>query len=301
MTVVFGTVAKNIEGSIFQLIQFLSELVKALPDAHFFLYENNSTDATRNYFPILQSLSPNVHIQSDTFTDEELLQRSIARSYENDPCRMEMIAYARNKLLAMIRAHGYGQDEDYVVMFDCDMVSIPTEPLLERLRAFPDDVDVLFANGLSRNGQTYYDMYALRYGNNPFGPELLGETFWKTMPQICIKGTIPVISAFGGLAIYRGYCMKHSQYSAIPTQALDTLYKQLIKQTSFTSSKETHYNGVAMGIYLFGKGPDNLFYVNNSGYNFPVVCEHSTFHADMMLRGHGRFRIDPDLKYYSNH
>jgi hypothetical protein len=301
MTVVFGTVAKNIEGSIFQLIQFLTELANALPDAHFFLYENNSTDGTRKYFPILQSISTNLHIQSETFTNEELLQRSVARSCENNPCRMEMIAYARNKLLTAIQAHGYGRDEDFVVMFDCDMASIPTAPLLERLRAFPDDVDVLFANGLARDGQRYYDMYALRYGNNPFGPELLGETFWKTMPQISIKGSIPVISAFGGLAIYRGYCLNNSRYSAIPTQALDTIYKQLIKQTDYKQIKETHHNGASMGIYLFGQGPDDIFYVNNSGYNFPVVCEHSTFHADIMLRGHGRFRIDPDLKYYSMH
>ena len=301
MAIVFGTVAKNIEGSIFQLIQFLSELVKALPDARVFIYENNSTDRTREFFPILKSLIPNIYIESETFTNEELLQRCIARSCENTPCRMELIAYARNKLLTAIQAHGYGRDEDLVVMFDCDMVSIPTEPLLERLRAFPEDVDVLFANGLARNGQTYYDMYALRYGNNPFGPELLGNTFWESMPQICIKQSIPVISAFGGLAIYRGYCLKHSRYSAIPTQALDTIYKQLIKQTGFTPSKETHKNGAAMGIYLFGQGPDDILYLNNSGYNFPVICEHSALHADMMTRGYGRFRIDPDLKYYSNH
>ena len=301
MTIVFGTVAKNIEGSIFQLIQFLNELVKVLPDAQFFMYENNSTDGTRNYFPMLQSLIPNIHIESDTFTHEELLQKCVARSCENNPCRMELISHARNKLLTMIRSNGYGCDGDLVVMFDCDMVSIPTEPLLERLRAFPDDVDVLFANGLSRNGQTYYDMYALRYGNNPFGPELLASTFWDSMPQICIKQSIPVISAFGGLAIYRGECLDNSRYSAIPTRALDTIYKQLIKQTGFTPSKETHKNGAAMGIYLFGQGPEDIFYLNNSGYNFPVVCEHSTFHADMMTRGYGRFRIDPDLKYYSNH
>jgi hypothetical protein len=303
MAILFGTVVKNIEGSIFQLIQFLTEITRELPEAHFFIYENNSTDKTRDYFPLMQSILSNIHILSEDYTQEELLRISISRREDNKPCRMELIAFARNKLLDMIESHGYTND-DLIVMFDCDMRSIPTKPLFERLRAFPDDIDALFANGLSTNCQTYYDMYALRFGKNLLGPEIRGLEFWDSLPRIVIQNPTSVLSAFGGLAIYKGYCLKQNRYSALPTQALDILNKQIIQQTGYkpaSSETQTQYKGAPIGIYLFGSGPDDIFYLNNSGYNYPVVCEHSTLHAEMMLRGQGRFRIDPDLKYYSDH
>jgi hypothetical protein len=64
----------------------------------------------------------------------------------------------------------------------------------------------------------------------------------------------------------------------------------------------THYEGVLLGVYLFEpKEAGGFFYHNNSGYSWPVVCEHSTFHARMTLRGQGRFFIDPELIYQSGH
>lgn len=311
MTVYIGMIAKNIENSILPLLTFLTEFQTALPDSHVFIYENNSTDETRSYFPILQTMIQNIHIQSETLSESDLLKEGLMRTWDNKPCRMEMIARARNKLLEMIDCHGY-MDDDLIIMLDSDM-SEPVEigPLLQKLQNFPKDADAIFANGLASNRKIYYDMYALRYVNSLYGPEIRGDAFWKTIKNIEITERMPVISAFGGLGIYKGYCLKHNSYSAIPTKSLDQLYKSIMSQSGYIQPiPETHHNGALMGMYLFGEGPydtshslnpQDIFYVNNSGYNFPVVCEHSTLHATMIMRGQGRLFIDPDQRYYSNH
>jgi hypothetical protein len=227
---------------------------------------------------------------------------------------MESIANARNNLLEMMAAHGY-TDDDLIILFDSDIrEAMPVDPLLRLIRDFPSDADGIFANGLSARNDRYYDMYALRFLHGPHGskglegPELRGDEFWETLPQIKITERTPVVSAFGGLAIYRGYCLKHNSYSVLPTKDLDRLYKSILPESE--KQVETHYKGSLLGAYLFGEGPydasrslnpSDIFYRNNSGYNFPVVCEHGTFHATMTMRGQGRFFIDPELLYYSDH
>ena len=237
----------------------------------------------------------------EDYTHDELLGKCKANTWDMKPCRMEMIAMARNRLLGMIDAVGYSND-DLIVMIDSDISVLPDMNVLtERLRDFPTDVDALFANGVYRGSNHYYDRYALRYSGQPFGPETIGDGFWKTLPNIVIDRPMSIISGFGGLAIYKGYCIRDNQYSAIPTKNLDTLIKDTIRVNGYRRPQpptEPCRDGCLLGMYLFGNGPDDLFYYNNSGYNYPVVCEHSTFNANILLRGQGRFIVDPELKYY---
>jgi hypothetical protein len=62
----------------------------------------------------------------------------------------------------------------------------------------------------------------------------------------------------------------------------------------------TMANGASVGMYLFpkDKGKDNdkgIFYFHNSGYNFPVVCEHVPFFAAMRANNHRRIYLCTDL------
>ena len=66
-------------------------------------YENNSDDGTDAELMKWASEAPDqVKVQCDKFTREEELNWGAARTYDNQPCRMERIAYARNKLLDML-------------------------------------------------------------------------------------------------------------------------------------------------------------------------------------------------------
>lgn len=298
MRIIVGTVCKNIEKSIPLFQQFLQILLAAFPTIQVCIYENNSTDGTKAGLKALQAaLGSNVHIRMEDFTNEELLARCKANTWDMKPCRMEMIAMARNRLLDMIEGAGYSND-DLIVMIDCDIEHLPDmEVLKDRLAHFPADADAVFANGMYAGSNRYYDRYALRMATFPLGPENRGDEFWKNLPNVVITEPTQIISGFGGLAIYKGYCIRDNRYSAIPTKELHKVIRDTIKILNITlpTPNDPCRDGCLLGMYYFG---DNIFYYNNSGYNYPVVCEHSTFNAKMLLRGQGRFIIDPALKYY---
>ena len=157
----------------------------------------------------------------------------------------------------------------------------------------------------------YYDAYAYRDTQHPFGAELLGEEIFdfkykSVIVQIPFDAQpIPVLSAFGGLGIYKSTCIRGLRYSAIPTQDLHTLNLRIMKENpdhlyvkKVKEKPTTHIQGVSQGIYLFDK---ELFYRNCSGYNFPVICEHVPFHAAMIVRGYDKLFVLPPLLYVSDH
>lgn len=302
-TIVAG-ICRNIEPQISVLAQFFQELIGRRPTVEIFLYENNSTDGTKDALVRLQTLYPaNLRVKMEDISREDLLAACKARTWDNLPCRLECIARARNCLLEFLQEGQRIADEDVVAFVDVDMAGLPPmERFVRYLTDFPADVDAVLANGLNRRGN-YYDLYALRDPGQPFGPEIQGESFWKHMGVRRFTEKKLVFSGFGGIGIYRGACLRDNAYSGIPTPALDAFLKMQFRAAKQNPPVlETHINGALQGVYLFGaaKGTD-IFYQNNSGYNFPVVCEHSTFHATMVMRGQGRIFVDPALIYLSTH
>jgi hypothetical protein len=163
------------------------------------------------------------------------------------------------------------------------------------IQQWPNNIDVLFANGIMPNGH-YYDGYEFRSENLPFGPEILGEKFWSNEHMAKIQNKyepnqslIPVISAFGGLAIYRANVIKDCFYSA---DIIDEL-KEFYSKFEIEKPNQTHYNGCGLGIYI-----DNIFYKHNSGYNYPVCAEHVNFHLAIRAKGFTNMFICPALLYY---
>lgn len=66
-------------------------------------YENNSDDGTDAELMKWAAEAPDqVRVKCEKFTREEELSRCVARTCDNQPCRMERIAFARNKLLDML-------------------------------------------------------------------------------------------------------------------------------------------------------------------------------------------------------
>lgn len=305
MTILVGGICRNIAPQIPTLDAFLGDLIARIPAIRIFLYENNSTDSTKADLASLHTkYEANLTVQCEDVSREELLESSKARTWDNLPCRMECIARARNALLQLIHRTVTVADDDVVAFIDVDIEKSPSMDVLVRLLCdFPADVDALLANGLSRRN-TYYDMYALRDATQPLGPEAIGESFWKQVRYSRqIRERTFVYSGFGGIGIYRGACIKDNWYSAIPTPELDSLLRRMFAASGRPiPTPSTHADGVLLGVYLFGaeKGRD-IFYLNNSGYNFPVVCEHSTFHAKMIARGQSRIFVEPSLIYYSTH
>jgi len=312
MTLFCGAVTRNLEKSFPVFKQLMYSLFDSLPELQVYIYENNSSDKTKKLLEDWASQDTRVHVKCEDFSKEFLLEQGYARGYDNLPCRMESISTARNKLVEWMELSGMGVgNDDLTIFIDPDIpTAFPVDCLVSLCRSFPQGAHAFFANGLSGN-MKYYDAYAYRDTQHPFGAELLGEEIFDFKYKSVIKQIpfnaqpIPVLSAFGGLGIYKSSCIRGLRYSAVPTQDLHTLNQRIIREhpdhlyvKKVKEKPTTHIQGVSQGIYLFDK---ELFYRNCSGYNFPVICEHVPFHASMIARGYDKLFILPPLLYVSDH
>ena len=298
-------------------------------------YENNSDDGTDAELMKWESEAPHqVRVQCDKFTREEELSRGAARTYDNKPCRMEQIAHARNKLLDMllgkrsspnpsslsVAGGAGGKAPRYVMMIDMDNpVPFPVNNILRCIARDPDGFDALVCNGLNPMGYMY-DTYAYRDAQFPFGPEIMREAFWSGHHQYYMQTAmhnktvfcnrmiqqnptllpyIPIASGFNGLCIFRREALKGARYSAIPTAEMNAEYQAMNCIPPLSKNAKTHVDGASVGMHLFPKdnhaNDKGIFYFHNSGYNFPVVCEHVTFFANMRANNHRRIYLCADL------
>jgi hypothetical protein len=211
----------------------------------------------------------------------------------------------------------------YVVMIDTDNpVPFPVDSVLRCIARDPDGFDALVCNGLNSSGQIY-DTYAYRDAQFPFGPEIMRDAFWSGHHQYYMRTAVhnqtlffnrqlrenparlpyvPILSGFNGLCIFRREALMGLRYSAVPTAEMNAEYEALYSIPPFSN---TIVNGASVGIHLFpnDKGNDThkddndkgIFYFHNSGYNFPVVCEHTSLFAAMRARNHRRIYLCTDL------
>lgn len=321
MPVFFGSVLKNIAPQFHVFEEFIRDLQDRIPNLKICLYEDGSTDGTKEMLQTFHRQNPDIQVRSDTV---DWLSKSRVRTWNNKPCRIECIAEARNQLMRMLEARGMGErEDDIVILMDAD---IPSKPHLDQIvqvtTHFPENVDALLANGVSHWSGHYYDMFAYRDMESPFGDEVFGEREGQEESQqknervvrriAEAKEPVRVVSAFGGLGIYRGKSILWKRYSSFPTKEMDDFYIQFMlrnpehrlteKVLRIQENVETHKDGALLGIYLHEQRESGgFFYWNCSGYNWPVVCEHIPFHIAMILDGKDKLFIDPSLRLVATH
>jgi hypothetical protein len=200
----------------------------------------------------------------------------------------------------------------YVVMIDMDNpVPFPVNAIIRCIARDPNGFDALVCNGLNPMGYMY-DFYAYRDAQFPFGPEIMREVFWSGHHQCYVQNAmhnktmlhnrqlrqnpvllpyIPIGSGFNGMCIFRWDAIQGVRYSAVPTPEMNAEYEAMKCIPAMSKNAKTHVDGASVGMYLFPKNEEDkgIFYFHNSGYNFPVVCEHVPFFAGM--RAHNRRRI----------
>ena len=266
------------------------------------IYENNSTDGTKDLLKKYKSAK----IISEDIDPETIRQTSEIWSYKeitgsDHPCRIEQIANARNRVIDEISKPEY-DNFTHVIWIDLDSNGWTIEGINDSfLQTTP--WDVIYANGINPN-RTYYDMYALRTLANPdmcFGPEIVGEHFWKNMKTNLNffkepASLIQVCSAFGGIGIFKKEIFKNHRYDCMVNPAVKTFYKNIIGK-SVLSDK---YKGLIQNPdtkFPSGYLEENIFWKSNSGYNKPVVCEHVCLNLDLYNNGYKIF-INPKMVYF---
>ncbi len=152
MKVVLAGVVKNIESYALTILDFIVQLKLKIPQLQVVIYENNSTDKTKEFLNELSAKSDFIHTKCEDYTNTYFLEKGRANTWDNLPCRMEVIAHARNKLLDMLEQFRLDSG-DIIIMTDLDFHKSPDVEVIKHIVGnFPAQADALFANGIDNIG-----------------------------------------------------------------------------------------------------------------------------------------------------
>lgn len=298
--IILGT-GKNIEHSLPAMRLKIEQLGTHFKDYRVIIYENNSTDGSAQYLKEWARKNSKVTIISETLLPEQLKARTKGHSLKDgSPCRMELIAYGRNQVLERALDTQF-DDFKFILVTDLDFNVGWVVKDVVRIFSYKKPWDCIAANsimlGLKGLHTEYYDLYAYRDEEFPLGPESIGSEFWKLIrkyPLIINPGTglKKVVSAFGGVALYRREALRGCRYSGYVTDDFKIVLDRLLNE------KVAHDNPFYLTythIINIQTSPLPILFRNCCGYDATVVCEHVTLHASMSLKGHGNIFVDPDL------
>ena len=312
--VIICGVVKNVADKILTSVNLCINIGKLFDDYKIIIYENNSTDNTKE---VLKGLNKDkIKIISETIDYDEIKKNSKIWAYtqvtgSDHPFRMEQIANARNKLLDEIKKYN---DFTYVIMIDLDTHHFESNGIIDSFNNRDlNSWDVIYANGKDNYG-FYYDKYALRCYSNVFlfGAELYGDDFYVKRNNLTINfdnddnHLIPVISAFGGIGIYKKEVFNNCSYSSLIDESITNFYHNLLSNLPDNSISpeimrllENPCNKFSGGFITTYKKNDNnynLYWKNCNGYDKPCLCEHTYLNINLISKGYKIF-INPKLNY----
>ena len=149
------------------------------------------------------------------------------------------------------------------------------------------------------NSPVYYDYYALRTSAFPFGPEIIGDTFWNSIPNYKFTNDlIPVYSAFNGIGIYKKDIFKKFKYDFVVTDDVKQFYRKYLHDNTITELNNQIIKSKC-NKFPYGNKDElsEIFWKSNSGYKGLVVCEHVPLNFALYNNGYKLF-INPKMFYY---
>lgn len=261
-------ICRNVDHALSWMKKNVEDLGSHFDDYRVVIYENNSTDRT------VQMLNDWTQENAKVLFKSEHLDHFSAARTEN-------IANARNSLLTFIKELSL---DDYKILvmadfdFHCDW---PIEEMLKSI-ACPMEWDAICANGLySLSEPFYWDRYAFRCQECPYGPEVLGDSWWwndiynRIYFDMNSDEYVPVFSAFGGLTIYKTEAVLQCSYTGLVTDELKTFYQ----------------NNTGSEISFVG----NTYWEHPSDPHVVTCCEHVNFYALMKMHGFDKVFVNPKM------
>lgn len=242
-------ILRNAEKGLQRNIPVVDELCRNFKDFRIVIYENDSTDKTKEILTAWHNSNPNkIHvILEDTKTKETVFG---AKEVRKDPfVRTQKLGECRNRYLSYVEEHNW--EADYLMVIDLDVAHIDVKAILT---SFDTNViwDAVAAFGYSLSPKLkkrYHDTFALtEYGdeNNPQTHEKivkLADKYGKLKPT---DEWIRVYAAFCGIAIYKFEALKGFRYVTYPNE--DPIVK-------------CHCEHFSVGKYMAERGYDK-FYIN---------------------------------------
>jgi glycosyltransferase involved in cell wall biosynthesis len=317
-------ICQDIAETLPSMITYIEEIGALFADYRILVYENNSHDATPLILQKWAENNPKVSVQCDYLTPDEMRAYIINHTVKGR-FKPEQIARARNIVLDKAMDPLYN-DFPFLVWVDMDFYIPPHyEGIVEVFEA-KQAWDAVLAYGITREGD-YWDWYAHRDVNYPLGPELLGPTWLHTRKGFRLgpqDDWYPVYSAFGGCGIYKKSSILGCRYSGLVTPELGSVVTKLLEAgkksrnsqfTAYFNKLEFLHNLVTIEAPVPGlpdlfqyqapvklpHSPHVVWRPDSYAHQYPGTCEHVTFHAAMIARGHDKIFINPRLIFiYGN-
>lgn len=181
---------RNVGGCVGHTLRFIDVLRKLSKESSVIIYENDSTDNTKDILKEWKDSSPGqTHI---IITDIGVPTFGEEMSRE----RINVMSQARNQCFMFVK--NYYAHWDYMLVLDADLPNCSIEGVFSSFAY--QNWDVVSANGLfelNSGALLYYDTWSLVEKNQTIYRREQKETY---VPH---TGLIEVESAFGGLAIYK--------------------------------------------------------------------------------------------------
>lgn len=318
--VIICSVGRDVGKELPHVMPLFEQVGSFFSDYRIIVSEYNSEDNTPSLLYRWMRNNPKVHALAYYVPIADLETWIINKTEDDAFSEQEQLAHAKNIVVNLALSKEY-EEFTHIIWLDMDLAMIPSRDAFRETFQAPHEWDAVFANRVDPSGN-YYDWEALRDEVHPIGAELLGDS-WLGVPKSNFLSSTspwhPVSSASGGCAIYKKSALTGCRYSAIVTDDLETVVKNIIKEGKANNNPfiAQYHNGLRQlsrivyikspivqlpkitekntGIIIKDHNDPVIWKMNAPFYQYPSVCEHVPFHATMIVNGHCQLFINPRL------
>ena len=222
--VVIAALARDCEEALVNNIPLIEELRKQFLSARVIVIENDSKDNTKQLLENWQRNSADVKIISQDFGTRTIPEESTNNiSPLSSFYRVEKMAFYRNMYLEYI--NGLQGNIDYVIVIDIDILGFSINEVVNSISRANKNWGSIFSNGITTRdiaglkSRIYFDIFAVcEYPLNEtfsYSQKSLDKTFKTINKNIKKNEFYSIVSAFGGLGIYKYEAIRNLKYEAI--------------------------------------------------------------------------------------
>ncbi len=218
-TIIVCGIVRNCGRNLRRNIRVINRLCDMAKDYHVVIFENDSTDNSKQILSSWVKERKNVYVSLNDFNTITIpLKKTLTVNPFFSMHRIEKMAFYRNQYLERIAE----LEADYVIVVDLDVRKICFNGVVNSFE-LNYEWDAIAANGISRAPSSffrkrYYDTYALIECGQENIPQTEKSIRAAQYKWAFIKPGMPlfrVASAFGGLAIYRREAINGCKYGVL--------------------------------------------------------------------------------------
>jgi hypothetical protein len=227
-SIIICALARDCSAALQHNIPRIEDLRSNFKSSDVVVIENDSKDNTKQILLDWSRKSSGVNlIMEDHHTDTLIQRDELNPSPGTSTGRIEKMSQYRNQYLNWIELSKI--EPDYILILDIDVISFSVKGVIDTLESAPENWGGLFAYGYTDQklaGKTihkiFHDLYAFVERKPVAGTYLTHAEMFRNSKKLTqlirLNKFYPVISAFGGLGLYKYEAIKGLHYVALKNE-----------------------------------------------------------------------------------